>query len=481
MLNNKGIFNSTSIWDEEAHFLSDLYSQGVLIATGIKSKLILNRMKYAEPLLLLYPAREKLEDIDTHFEIEIRGYSEFLGGGISTEIHIPKAYVMHSQSTVFASSWQESSIEVIPDEIYKKHYLRDQEDQIPEKAWVTFILTKNNMIGPWGTTKMSFTGEVKRNFKPRVVLNFGNDWVGTFERHYKYIDTKTEGIGGYFSSYNLVFNLKRVGNPISSLEEIHLISDLLDKLLLYVSFVTRQRTMWVAWTSKIENQLIEYYRNIFIPSKINEYDEPLIPEQLIEEFLKHCLAYITSEENLDLYLPLVYVVSANKPGKTAMSLEALLHLYSKKKDKTKHFKTPDDWKNFKTHIEKALDGFQFFNNDIRDEMLKKIGIFNQISINSLYYDFCKTFQIDNSDLWPVFGSGLSLYNIRNKLIHGIQSGDKLFLIYANTHLKWIVERYLLAMIGWVGYGKESNVDSDTLCKYNPYREWKQYYGRLATE
>ncbi len=84
-------------------------------------------------------------------------------------------------------------------------------------------------------------------------------------------------------------------------------------------------------------------------------------------------------------------------------------------------------------------------------------------------------QVDNSDLWPVFGEGLSLSRIRNKLIHGILSGDETFLSFARIHLKWIVERCLLAIIGWVGRGNNSNVDSDTLRKYNPYREWKQYY------
>jgi hypothetical protein len=327
---------------------------------------------------------------------------------------------------------------------------------------------------------MSFTGEVKRNFKPRVVLCLENDWVGAFVEHHKYIDT--EGAEGYFSSSGLVFSLERAGHRQPSLGEIRLISDLLDKLLLYVSFASRQRTTWVALTSIVEGQLVEYYRNIVIPSKISEYDEPLTDRRSIEEFLRHCLAYITNKENFDLYLPLVYLVSADKPGKTAesqflslfMSLEALLHLYSKKKHNTKHFKTPDDWKHFYAHIKKAIDGFQFFNNDIRDEMLNKIGIFNQISINSLYYDFCKTFQTDNSDLWPVFGSGLSLYNIRNKLIHGIQSGDELFLIYANTHLKWIVERCLLAIIGWKN---DNNVDPDILRKYNPYREWRQHHDK----
>lgn len=480
MLTKKEKSDSASIWDEEIYFLSDLYSQGVLIAQGIRSKLILNKIKYGEPILLLYPPREKLNEINIHFEMEIRGHSEFMGGGISTEIHIPRAYVMHSRSTLFASSWEESFIEVIPEEIYHKHYLRNHEERSSEKAWVTFSLTENNMIGPWGTTEMSFTGEVKCNLRPRVVLNFENGWVGAFERHYKYIDTKTEGIEGYFSSSNLVFNLARLGHRLSSLDEINVLSDPLDKLLLYISFATRQRTMWVAWSSEIENQLIEYYRNIVIPSKTNDYDEPLIPERLIKEFLEHCLEYIGNKENLDLYLPLLYLVAADKPGKTVesqflslfVSLEALLHLYGTKRNKTKYFKTDDEWKTFRVYIEKAVDEFQPLSDSLRVAMLNKIGNFNQTSINFLYHDFCNAMQIDNSDLWPVFGSGCSLYNLRSKLVHGILSGDELFWIYARINLKWIVERCLLAIIDWK---RDNNVDGETLIKYYPYKDWRVYY------
>jgi hypothetical protein len=185
---------------------------------------------------------------------------------------------------------------------------------------------------------------------------------------------------------------------------------------------------------------------------------------------------------LNLYLPLLYLVSADNPHKTVeseflslfISLEALLHLYGRKQNKTKHF-TPENWNNIKAHIEKAIKELESLNNGSKTAMANKIGIFNQTSINFLYRDFCKVMQVDNSDLWPVFGEGLSLSRIRNKLIHGILSGDETFLSFARIHLKWIVERCLLAIIGWVGRGNNSNVDSDTLRKYNPYREWKQYY------
>jgi len=60
----------------EEYFLSDIYSQGKALAKGIKSKLILNDIKYSRALLLLYVPNEDIRKIRIHSEFEIKGYSE---------------------------------------------------------------------------------------------------------------------------------------------------------------------------------------------------------------------------------------------------------------------------------------------------------------------------------------------------------------------------------------------------------------------
>ena len=236
-------FHFASFEEREIHFLSDVYSEGNLVAQRIKSKLLLNEIKYVRPLMFLYPMKEKKEDINHLFEVEIKGYFEYLDGEKAGEIHIPKAYVGDSECTSFASSWEECVIEIIPDEIYQKHYLNYQSQEIPKKAWVIFSLTENKMIRPWGTMELSFTGDVKSEFKPRVTLNFEDGWIGIFENHYKHIKTKLEETGGHFSSSRLVLNLKKEDYSLPSIKEIETKSELVNNLLLYISFGSRQKTI----------------------------------------------------------------------------------------------------------------------------------------------------------------------------------------------------------------------------------------------
>lgn len=472
-------FHFASFGEKETYFLSDVCSEGKLIAQRIRSKLILNEINNGEPVLLLYPPKEDLHNLSGLFEVEIKGHFEDLRGGVAGEINIPKAYVGDSRSTSFGPSWEESVIEITPDEIYQKHSLGNQRQSTPRKANIVFSLTENRMLRPWGIIEKSFTGEVKSKLKPRVTLNFEDGWVGAFESYYKYIDTKIEEIQGDFSSSNLVLDLKKENYDLLSIGEIQTISQLLDKLMIYLSFGSSQKTTWISWTSEIGIDFVEYYRNVVIPQKLPDYGESLISKRLFQEFSQYCLDYLGRKGSLDLYLPLLFLVGADNPRKTIeseflslfISFEALLNLYSEEHDKAKLFKG-GNWENIKVHIEKAINEIGFLEGNDKVLLANKIGLFNQASIKFLYDDFCKVMEIDNSDLWPVFGEGLSLSKIRNKLIHGASTGDEIFLNFAGIHLKWIIERSLLAMIGWKS---DSNVDSDTLSKYNPYREWKQFY------
>ena len=455
------------------------------MAQGIRSKLILNDIKYSEPLLLLYPTKEELPNMERLFEVEIKGILELMGGQVAGEIHIPKAYVENSNRTQFGTSWEECIVEVSPSEIYQIHYLKNQTEGTYS---IVFYLTENRMLRPHGIMERSFTGEVKSKLRPQVTLDFGNGWIGAFENHYQYAQANIEEIDGDFSSSKLVLHLKKEDSSPLSIHDVAAISKLVDSLLLYLSFASRQKTTWVSWSSQMATEFVEYYRTIVIPHKISQLDEPLISYRLLQRFSQHCLEYLSCNEYLNLYLPFLYLVSAGNPRETGeseflslfISLEALLHLYAKKLKKTRHF-NGDIWENISAEIKRVINDVKFLGVNQKTMMINKMGVFNQPSNKSLYDDFCKEMKVDNADLWPLFGNGLSLSKIRNKLIHGMQFDYLPFLSYAIIHLKWTIERCLLAIIGWVGWGNDSNVDSDALRKYNPYREWKHYYDRKEKE
>ena len=356
----------------EEYFLSDIYSQGKVLAQGIKSKLILNDIKYSRSLLLLYLSNENFRCISIRFEFEIKGYFENVVGEKIGEIHIPKGYLTNSSSSTFASSWNESVVEIVPDEIYQKHYLQEQLEAERGKTNIGFSLTDNRIVSPWNTIERSFTGEVKIKLYPTVILKFKDDWNATFEEHHHYADTKIEDVDGTFSTNHLVLNLERYNYCLTSVNEVKILSDFLDKVLWYLSFGSRQRTTWIKWTAEIGTELVEYHRNnIFIPEKIKYYEEPLIDRTTFQDFLQHCLEYEKQQNNLDLYLPIVYLVSSGNPTKTMemqflssfLALEALLDLYAENRNKNKLF-TKESWKTFRDYMKKSIEEFSGFNDDM---------------------------------------------------------------------------------------------------------------------
>lgn len=470
---------SPSFGGKEEYFISDVLSKGNLIARGVRSKLVFNKFNLEKPLLFLFPSEEHYQKMETIFEFEIKGFFEYVGGEKAGEIHIPKGYITNARKSYYASSWNECSIDIFPDEIFYKTFLNEKEGIT--KAKVTFLLTENKIVKPWGSITKSFTGEVSPELEPRVVLDFSDEWKATIEEHYDFADTKIDEIEGYFSSSQLVLTLEKANHRLLSKDEVSAISKWVDNMLLYLSFGSRQRTTWVKWAAIIDDEYIEYIRNnVSMPKKF-DVEEPLIDRGSFQEFLKHCLCFSNQEENLDLYLPIIYLIGTGRQGKTIesqflslfMSLEALLDLYGEKNNKNKHLtdKTNPKWRDFYDCLSKAINDIPAMENWLKETFIKKLGSLNKTSKRFLYEDFCQAYAIDNSDLWPIYSNKkFDLNDIRNDLVHGRRTRYESILDIATEHLRWIVERCILAVLGWKG---KTDVSRDSLWRYTAY-EWKKY-------
>lgn len=112
------------------------------------------------------------------------------------------------------------------------------------------------------------------------------------------------------------------------------------------------------------------------------------------------------------------------------------------------------------------------NDDDRAFLIERLWNLNQNSMKVIYREFCKKMGLDNSDLWPIYeNQERDLYKIRNKLVHGGRFEYASFLGVANQHLRWIIERCLLRVMGWEG---KTDVDRDKLYNYTAYLDWKSY-------
>jgi hypothetical protein len=112
----------------------------------------------------------------------------------------------------------------------------------------------------------------------------------------------------------------------------------------------------------------------------------------------------------------------------------------------------------------------------RDSIYSGLRSLNRAPVGAALRALCEQYRVDLSDLWPVTddGNGITLAQIRNKLIHGYFIGPEFerSLWIARVHLEWIVERLLLAVLGWDGR-RHSRVGFMALKIFAPYHNWKQ--------
>jgi hypothetical protein len=80
----------------------------------------------------------------------------------------------------------------------------------------------------------------------------------------------------------------------------------------------------------------------------------------------------------------------------------------------------------------------------------------------------------DDDLWPIVGSarGLSLAEVRNRLLHGVvlTPAQEEALFKALIHLRWCVERMILAFLEWP---LEQSLVGRFLGHMATYNSWKK--------
>lgn len=227
----------------------------------------------------------------------------------------------------------------------------------------------------------------------------------------------------------------------------------------------------------------EYYRAMSLPEKVSQYEKPLIERKLLQQFLQHCVEYIHDKNKLDLYLPIMYLVNSYRPESDLesrflsayASLEALLNLYGESQGKRKYIEGELS-KQFFSSLKESIENLSGVDDNARNGIIDKISELNRVSSHSKYKDFCKEKGVVNSDLWYVYSNNyLSLYDIRNGLVHGKRFEYMPRLITARDHMQWAVERCLLAALEW---DEPANVQPDFLSSNYPnYSKWKGYSTR----
>jgi hypothetical protein len=144
----------------------------------------------------------------------------------------------------------------------------------------------------------------------------------------------------------------------------------------------------------------------------------------------------------------------------------------------------DVWKNLEADLRMWLKGHPRLKDDKskRTLLYENLPALTRVSFRTAFQKFCEFYSVNLDDLWPVVGSadGWSLKDIRNKLVHGEYFNRQQLraLLSASEHLRWTVERMILAILGWDL--SRSAVSPDNLCKRNQYKYWREDRKLLIT-
>lgn len=470
-------FDDLSInWSEEHCLLTDVYSQGKLIAQQVRTKLVVDSCNPRNSVCYLYPSDEIYENINV-FEYEIKGIFKDMEGNDKGSLHIPKGYHEGGSRKYLANSWNENLIKIHPKEVLIKWSLREEASETDTE--IIFNITNNKAIKPNSYTEIGPSSIEKKYVGSKVMLNFKNGNRLIFDEYSRSKDISSSQINRYFSSFVQTMKLIKKSNKNTFPIDEELLQKM-EYLLWYLSFATNQRTTWMQWSARFGAEFIQYTRcNIVYPVIDSETDNALIEDSLLQDFLQQCLDYfdVPDKNKISLYLPIVYLV--NSKEKTCefkflslfMSLEVLLNLFAKSNNMA-CLLGDEEWNKFYAHMKSAIENFTVLDKRKKESIIPRLGNLNEVSLKLIFEEFCKNKQVDISDLWPLFGNKIkaSLYRIRNKLVHGEQLDNFGNLDIAAEHLRWIVNRCILAQLNWQ---KTSNVDRKNLSKIT-YYNWKEF-------
>lgn len=110
------------------------------------------------------------------------------------------------------------------------------------------------------------------------------------------------------------------------------------------------------------------------------------------------------------------------------------------------------------HVERALHGALIsekgrFDTPERLEVAKRaLAGIRRVPLEHAFSEFVMHYNLPIDDLWPVgdHASGISLLQLRNRLSHGERLPDPLgsSLMYASHSLQTLLQRIVLALLGW---------------------------------
>lgn len=437
-------------------------------------------IRVTDPIeLCLKPDKEQAVQINNLFEFSIKGEIKNSRDDVEFRISANEVYTNKQSSIHWGPDISEHVKRGHPFDLTITTFFNDREKE--DKVHGTFWLTPSIMLRNKSALEYQLSGEIKVKKYPNFKFTLFNGLTIEFDHHYRYLK-KDNGDTVSFAELVANFDISSSEDDISSFLEY------LDDFLMLMSFSARQRCVCLGWQIFDGNKEINFYRrDVTIPKLDNKHDsnDVIVDLMHFDKFIDIAYRKFVEINSKDLIRQAIFR-SYSKDDDTIESkyltlysaLETLVLFYSRNNEM--EFIIPEEnWTVFRKDLEKYIKFHPQFSEqkEKRKLVYDKLKELNRTPFLTAFNAFCKKYDIDLSDLWPVIDrkDGVSLSDIRHKLIHGdsfnLRELDA--LMYASIHLRWTVERSILSILGWPI--EDSKVSEGFLHRnMYPHKDWIEH-------
>ena len=452
--------------EEDHNFVATL-RKGTIVIRDVVCKVWLPRRVTDEVVMRLYPRqgwRATIGGLRPPFAIDgkVRGFSR----QVVTSISATEVWTQNERTRSHGRSRSETIVDVDPIDLRVVHKQpREKATRRRMKVHTNYLLTQCPPLAPSTVRDKSYTGEIKMEDAHEVVFTLANGVHLRFTEHYRYEDRNDGEL--IYPELVATHEHEVLTRDFARVDERTL--DQLDDFLALVGFGARYRTacLGIASSSEHADSLLFYRKDITVPP-VQEWDSnhSVIDRADFVEFLSRAYEQFMASGPDDLLVNALHVVApfGERTGESEFTalyaaLESIVLWYRKRT--ALEFIIDDDveWRRVQDDVRSMLKdhdllrGNEAHQKERRGMIQRNVEALRRVPFAVALKKFCEKYAVNLDDLWPVVDnqrSEMSLTDIRNHLVHGRTLTTRQFhaLIGAKQHMRWVVERSLLAIFGW---------------------------------
>jgi len=393
------------------------------------------------------PAEFDFKRADWPFEFSFHGEEKRPGNELYCTINITKLYRREIHASRCYTDVQDTI--VVADMV---EFITDQPIiRETEETTGRYLLSPIFLLSPVKQLEPSYTGEVKLLDMPKY-LSF-TLYDGTqikFDEYYQYREGADNSM--ILTPY-LVGEFEVDGANSDFIPSYKNIDD----FMMLASFAARERSVCLGWELETASSIRKCYRWVTVPKRDKELGmvEALIFSNEFGAFIKSANEVFQSSEHKTLLREAVCGVLEREDAilteylKLYSALETLVLIF-RKENSLEYIL--DEFPKLGRKIKAVIKEYLPESASVKRRRLlyNNLSGLNRVAFSEAFSEFKQQYGLDLTDLWCVDGGTGSLADIRNRLVHGdkFEEHEQKALSIAAYHLRFVLERCLLAYLGW---------------------------------